>query len=100
MISEDIEIVKKIFELVEAGIVGGYDAFHYHAEVHENYMESELCVEKDGVEDWGVEADFNDSKVYFLVKQLRGNAVKRGELWKSFTLYYREGEQVRTEFNY
>ncbi|AMQ83515.1 MULTISPECIES: hypothetical protein [Pseudomonas] len=100
MIAEDFEIIKEVFEIVEAGIVQGYDAFHYHVEVGKSHMETELCVEKNGLESWSAEADFDDSKVYFLVERLRANAIKRGELWKSFVLSYREGEQVRTKFNY
>jgi len=37
--------------------------------------------------------------VYFLAKDLKANAVQRGEPWKSFVMSYRDGEQVKTKFN-
>ncbi len=33
MITEDIKIVQEIFQVVEAGIVHGYDAFRYGVEL-------------------------------------------------------------------
>ena len=100
MITEDIKIVEEIFQVVEAGIVHGYDAFRYGVELGEGYIETELAVEKDGVEDWNVETDINVAKILRLVDQLQANSVSRGEPWKSFVLSYREGEQVKTKFNY
>ncbi|POA22578.1 MULTISPECIES: hypothetical protein [unclassified Pseudomonas] len=100
MITEDFELVKSIFELVETGIVHGYDAFRYSVEWGGNYMEADLAVEKNGSEIWDAETDFNNSKIYALVEKLHENAVTRGEPWKSFVLSYREGEQVKTKFNY
>ena len=100
MITEDIKIVQEIFQEVEAGIVHGYDVFSYGVELGEGYIETELGVEKDGVEDWNVATDINGAKILRLVDQLQANAVKRGEPWKAFVLSYREGEQVKTKFNY
>ena len=100
MITEDIKIVEEIFQLVESGIVHGYDALRYGVELGEGYIETELAVEKDGVEDWNVETDINDAKILRLVDQLQASAINRGEPWKSFVLSYREGEQVKTKFNY
>jgi hypothetical protein len=100
VITEDIKIVQEIFQLVEAGIVHGYDAFRYGVELGESYIETELAVEKDGVEDWNAETDINGAKILRLVDQLQASAIKRGEPWKSFVLSYREGEQVKTKFNY
>lgn len=100
MITEDIKIVQEIFQLVEAGIVHGYDAFRYGVEWGDGYIETELAVEKDGVEDWGAEVDYNGAIMLKLVEQLKANADKRGEPWKSFVLSYREGEQVKMKFDY
>lgn len=100
MITEDFELVKEIFQIVEAGIVQGYDAFRYSVEWGGNYMEADLSVEKNGSEVWDAETDFNNSKIYALVEKLHENAVARGEPWTSFVLSYREGEQVKTKFNY
>ena len=95
MIAEDFELVAAIFQLVEAGIVHGYDAFRYRVEWGGNYMEADLAVEKNGSE-----IDFNHSKIYALVEKLHEHAVARGEPWKAFVLSYREGEQVKTKFDY
>lgn len=100
MITEDIKNIQEVFQLVEAGIVRGYDAFRYSVEWGGNYMESDLAVEKNGSEIWDAETDFNHSKIYALVEKLHEHAVARGEPWKSFVLSYREGEQVKTKFNY
>jgi len=100
VITQDFELVKEIFQLVEAGIVRGYDAFQYSVEWGGNYMEAELVVEKNGSEIWDAETDFNNSQIYALVEKLHENAVARGEPWKSFVLSYREGEQAKTKFNY
>jgi len=100
VITDDLEIVKKIFQMVHEGIVHGYDAFRYEIEMGEGFMEAELTVEKDGVEVTDAEIDFDVSDVYFLAKDLKANAVQRGEPWKAFVLSYREGEQVKTKFDY
>jgi hypothetical protein len=100
VITEDIKIVEEIFQEVEVGIVYGYDAFRYGVELGEGYIETELAVEKDGVEDWNAETDINDAKILRLVDQLQAAAVSRGEPWKSFVLSYREGEQVKIKFDY
>ncbi|AZE00079.1 hypothetical protein C4K12_4220 [Pseudomonas chlororaphis subsp. aureofaciens] len=86
--------------MVEGGIVQGYDAFQYEVEVGEGYMEAELTVEKNGVKVTNAEIDFDISDVYFLAEELKDNAVRRGEPWKSFVMSYREGEQVKVKFNY
>ncbi|WP_206430840.1 hypothetical protein [Pseudomonas chlororaphis] len=100
MVTEDIEGFKRIFQMVEGGIVQGYDAFQYEVEVGEGYMEAELTVEKNGVKVTNAEIDFDISDVYFLAEELKDNAVRRGEPWKSFVMSYREGEQVKVKFNY
>ncbi len=100
VVTEDLQIIKEIFQIVEAGIVHGYDSFHYQVELGEGYMETEICVEKGGVESWSAEVDFDAWKIYLLAKQLKESSVERGEPWKSFILSYREGEQVRTKFSY
>jgi hypothetical protein len=99
VIAEDFELVTALFQLVEAGIVHGYDAFRYRVEWGGNYMEADLAVEKNGSEIWDAETDFNHSKIYALVEKLHEHAVARGEPWKAFVLSYREGEQVKTKFD-
>ena len=100
MLTEDLEVVKEIFQLVEAGIVEGYDYFCYEVEVGEGYMEAELTVENGGVEVTNAETDFDSSDVYFLAKKLKGNSVRRGEPWVSFVMSYRRGGEVKTSFKY
>lgn len=100
MIIEDIEVIKSIFRIVHGGIVHGYDSFRYEIEMGEGFMEAELTVEKNGIEVTDADIDFDISDVYFLAKELKANAVQRGEPWKSFVMSYREGEQVKTNFSY
>ncbi|WP_460061657.1 hypothetical protein [Pseudomonas sp. S2_A05] len=100
MTTEDIKIAQEIFQLIESGVVHGYDAFRYSVEWGGNYMESDLAVEIHGSEIWDAETDFNHSKVYALVEKLHENAVARGEPWTCFVLSSREGEQVKMKFDY
>ncbi|MHC8393471.1 hypothetical protein ACYZT8_07370 [Pseudomonas sp. LB3P93] len=100
MVAEDFELVRKIFELVESGVVRGYDSFCYKVEVGPGCMGAELAVERDGVEFNDDETDFDSFAVYDLVKQLKDNAVRRGEGWVSFAMSYTRGGEVKTNFKY
>jgi hypothetical protein len=100
LITEDISILQELFQLVESGIVYGYDAFRYSVEWGGNYMEAELAVESNGSEIWDAETDFNNSKIYALVEKLHENAVARDEPWISLVLSYRAGEQAKVKFDY
>ena len=51
MVTQDLQLVKQIFELLDAGIVDGYDSFCYEVTVSVGYMETVLTVEKEGVRD-------------------------------------------------
>ncbi|SFB37648.1 Protein of unknown function, DUF600 [Pseudomonas sp. NFIX10] len=100
MVTKDLEIVKEIFSLIDSGIVLGYDSFCYEVEVGEGYMESVLTVEKDGVEVTDADTDFNSSKLYRLIKELKAEGKARGEEWLSFSMSYRREGEVKTKFNY
>jgi len=100
MVTTDVELAKETFELIESGIVHGYDAFQYEVEVHDNFMEEELIIENDGVEITNAETDFNGAVLYDLVEQLKQSSTKRGENWVSFTMSYRQGGEVKTNFTY
>lgn len=100
MITEDIELAKQIFALIESGIVHGYDAFIFEAEVGEGYIESTLTVESEGVSVTNAETDFNSVVLYRLIDELKANAVKRGENWISFVMSYARGGEVKTNFKY
>ncbi len=100
MITEDIEIVKNIFALIQSGIVEGYDAFRFEAEVCEGYMVEEISIEKNGTLNENPETDFNGAILYRLVKELKASAASRGENWRSFVMSYTVGGQVKTNFVY
>ncbi|RBH59139.1 MULTISPECIES: hypothetical protein [Pseudomonas] len=100
MVTEDLELVKQIFALLESGIVNGYDAFRYEAEVFDGYMREQLSVEKNGVEVTDAERDFNGAILYRLLRELKNNAVKREEGWVVFVMSYRRGGEVKANFEY
>ena len=100
MITEDIEIVEKIFELIQSGIVEGYDAFRYEAEVCEGYIVVGVSIEKNGTLNESPKTDFDGAILYRLVKELKASAASRGENWRSFVMSYSVGGQVKTNFVY
>ncbi|WP_425928379.1 hypothetical protein [Pseudomonas sp. NyZ201] len=100
MIAKDFEIVKEIFSIVDTGIVDGYDSLRFEVEAREGYIDVSLIVERDGVFISDARTDINNSILYDLVKRLRESAGQRGERWSSFTMSYRQGEQVKTNFKY
>ncbi|MBT0625440.1 MULTISPECIES: hypothetical protein [Pseudomonas] len=99
MITQDLQLVKQIFELLDAGIVEGYDSFCYEVVVSVGYMETVLTVEKEGVRVTDAETDYNGAILYRLVKELRECATRRGETWNSFVMTYTRGGEVKTKFN-
>ncbi|WP_090210210.1 hypothetical protein [Pseudomonas asplenii] len=48
MISQDFDIAKQVFALIESGVVQGYDYFRYEAEQFEGYMREQLFGGRDG----------------------------------------------------
>lgn len=100
MITKDFELVKEVFSILDAGIVDGYDFLRFEVEAGEGYIDFKLIVERDGVFVSDAKTDINDSILYGLVKRLRESAEQRGERWDSFTMSYRHGEQVKTNFKY
>lgn len=100
MITEDIEIVKNIFELIQSGIVEGYDAFRYEAEACEGYIVVGVSIEKNGTLNESPKTDFDGAILYRLVKELKASAASRGENWRSFVMSYSVGGQVKTNFVY
>ncbi|MGY4490746.1 hypothetical protein [Pseudomonas sp. TE3610] len=99
-VSEDLKIAHEIFSLIEAGIVNGYDSFRYEVEVAEGYTEETLRVEINGGSFYDAETDFNGAILYRLVRTLHRNFVARGEGWRSFTMTYVRGGEVKTSFNH
>lgn len=100
MITEDLQIIKEIFSVIDSGIVDGYDSFFFEVEVGDGYIDTQLTVGRDGVAATDVKTDINDAILYGLVKRLREKAVQRGERWISFVISYKLGEQVKTIFKY
>lgn len=99
MVTQDLQLVKQIFELLDAAIVDGYDCFCYEVTVGEGYIETVLTVEKDGVQMTDADADYNGAILYRLVKELRACATQRGESWNSFVMTYTRGGDVKTRFD-
>ncbi len=99
MITQDLQLVKKIFELLDAGIVDGYDFFCYEVTISVGYIETVLTVEKEGVRVTDAETDYNGAILYSLVGELKECATRRGESLSSFVMTYRRGGEVKTKFN-
>ncbi|CAM3614798.1 hypothetical protein CCOS865_00354 [Pseudomonas reidholzensis] len=99
-VAQDGRLLEEIFSLIEAGITQGYDALRYEAELGEGYMQEELTVEKEGRESTDAQRDYNGATLYRLLKELKQNAVNRGEPWQAIKLSYRRGEQVKINYVY
>ena len=100
MITEEIEIAKKIFAIVEQGIIDGYDSFEYRVEAHDGYMEEELLVTMDSETTSNVRRDYSSAMLHQLVVDLKERMYERGDRWKSFVMSCREGENVNFNFEY
>jgi hypothetical protein len=100
MITDDIEIAKEIFDLLDSGIVNEYDSFKFTVHLHDNYMEEELLVTSKGIESSNVETNFNGAILYSLVERLKQGSLSRGGDWKSFVMSYVRGGEVKIKFDY
>jgi len=100
MITKDFEVAQEIFSLISDGIVNGYDSFSFKAEVHSNYIESELSVSVEGGEISNAETDFNRANLYELLEKFKRGFTDRGENWKAFTMTHTQGGKVETHFEY
>ncbi|MEB0109259.1 hypothetical protein [Pseudomonas sp. MH9.3] len=100
MITEDFALIKEIFSIIDNGIIDGYDHFRYEVVVGKEFIDTELLVEKDGVETTNARTDIDDTQLYELVDKLKHSAEQRGEDWVSFVISYKHGEQVSTKFKY
>ncbi|WP_122221119.1 hypothetical protein [Pseudomonas syringae group genomosp. 3] len=100
MITEDTALLERIFSLIDNGILDGYDRFRYEVTVKEGFIDTELLVEKDGVETTNVRIDIDDTQLYELVDKLKHSAEERDEDWASLVISYEHGKQVRTQFRY
>lgn len=100
MMIQDFDLTKKIFSILDVGIVGEYDAFKFTVEVFDNYQESEFIVTSNGVESDNPETRFEGTALYDTIENLKKNSINRGEKWKSFTMSYIKGDEVKTKFFY
>jgi len=99
MVTEDINIAKEIFNLLDEGILNDYDSFIFKADVHDSFIECELSVTSEGIEINDPETDYNDTVLYDLIKSLKNKSIERDEEWESFVMNYTEGGEVKTKFN-
>jgi len=100
VIAEDFKIAQEIFNVLDSGIVNGYDSFEYTAHLFDDYMQEVLLVTLNGVESSNVETDLNGAILYSLVNKLKLNSLSRRENWKSFTMTYSKGERVNIKYCY
>lgn len=100
MILKDVELIKEIFSIIDNGILDDYQELKFEAEVHDNYMERELYIINDNKENYNVATDFNPAILYRLIQELKESFLNRGEVWRSFSISYIKGGEVKTNFNY
>lgn len=100
MITEDFEIGKKIFELLNSGIQQEYESFEFTAYIGEGYIETKLWVTSGGVRSGNVKTGFNGADLCSLIEELHANGLKRGGNWKSFSMSYTYGGKVKVNFDY
>jgi hypothetical protein len=100
VVTEDLILVKQIFELVDSGIKKDYQSFCYEVDLGLGYMETSLSISNEEGEETSVHADLNSAILYDLVEKLRENAIGRGEGWASFVMTYKVGGEVKTKFKY
>ncbi|HRH77945.1 MAG TPA: hypothetical protein PK129_11395 [Cellvibrionaceae bacterium] len=100
MVVEDIELSKKIFELVSNGICENYDSFYYESYVYDSYIVENMSTTINDVENWSVKTDFNGALISKYMRQLWTNSEKRGERWCGFVMKFKKGGDVKIKFVY
>lgn len=100
MITDELEIAKKIFSMLDDGIVNGYDSFEYIVEAHEGYMEEMLVVSLDGVASSDIDRNYDAPRLHMLVASLKKKAFDRGDDWEKFILSFDQGGEVNVNFEY
>jgi len=99
MITEDFTLANKLFAIVDEGIVDGYDFFSYKVDIGDGYIDAVLTVESEGVVTTDAKRDINNAEVFGIILKLKENSISRGEDWRTLTMSYRHGEQVKLNFN-
>ncbi len=100
MITEDIEISKHIFDILNSGIAPGYDSFEFTVTLQVGYMEWVILVTKDGLQTSNTETSFNAAVLSSWIEKLRDSFLARGSSWKAFSMTYVNGGEVKTKFQY
>lgn len=100
MVTDDIEISKKIFDLLNAGIQQEFESFEFIAHMHEGYMETKLWTTSGGVRSSNAKADINYAILCSLIEELQESGQERGDNWKSFSMRYEYGGKVKVNFGY
>lgn len=98
VIPEDFVIGQEIFELIDQGIVDGYDAFSYDCKVGAGFIHTELTVELDGITSSSVREEIDGLGMISAATRLQKNAQRRGEGWTSFVMSYRRGGNVAVKY--
>jgi len=100
MITEDIEIAKKIFETLNSSILAEYDSFEFCSIVDKSFIENKLSIILNGKKSIAVDTDFSEEVLFELIENLKASSMQRGHEWKSFTMTYERGGKVKTTFAY
>lgn len=100
MIADDLEIAECLFMLVDSHIELEYDASQVEVNAHDSYMTLSPILDIDGVQWTDIALNVNGAGFYKLVSELKASAAKRGENWRSFTMSFRNGEQVQKRLSY
>lgn len=100
MITEDFELIKKVFSSISSNIFEDYDSFSFDVEVGDGYIDYGVVLHKDGVNIKNAKVDVDEDTLSDLIRSLRESAQARGEPWRSFVLSYKKGGQVKTKFTY
>lgn len=64
------------------------------------YIDIGLIIQKNGVDIDDVVVAMSNTIFYKLVRELRENAIQRGECWSSFAMLYERGKPVKTKYKY
>lgn len=94
MITEDFTLANKLFAIVD-----GYDFFSYKINIGDGYIDAVLTVENERVITTDAKRDINNAEVFGIMMKLKSNSISRGDNWRALIISYRNGEQVKLNFN-
>lgn len=100
MILNDIELLKKIFSLIDEGIHENYEKLVFEVDVFDNYTDESLTLTINGEEKSNCEVTYDTLELYYLIKNLKEESIQRGEDWKVLTLSYTPGGKVDAKYKY